>query len=76
MTDQFQALRIPLTGQRFMDAQGTCWRVREVVRGDGDAFTVRLAFGATPRCDHDAWNLDRQEYEALWRERRMAPATK
>lgn len=73
---QTQEPRIPLAGQRFVDSQGTCWRVQEVVRGTGDAFTVRLAFGVTPRCDHDAWELNHEEYEALARERRLAPPSR
>ena len=65
----------PQVGQRFVDEQGTHWLVQAVTRSDHleGFYIVRLAFGATPECDHDVWVLGRREYEALFRERTLVP---
>lgn len=65
----------PVVGQRFLDEQGVNWLVQSVTRSamPGDFYIVRLAFGPTRECDHDVWALGAREFQALYRERALAP---
>jgi hypothetical protein len=66
---------IPSVGDKFLDAQGVHWLVKAVTRSEklNGFYIVRLAFGETLECSHDVWVLDRREWEALLRERRLKP---
>lgn len=72
MTDEINE---PVVGQRFLDQQGVYWLVQSVNRSEmlGDFYIVRLAFGPTRECDHEVWALGAREFQALCRERALAP---
>ena len=68
--------RAPLVGQRFTDGAGVHWHVRDIIQSpdEGGYYIVRIAFGSTPGCTDGVLILNRAEFTALCREKRLRPS--
>jgi hypothetical protein len=63
-------VRAPGVGQRFTDAAGNHWQVRDVISPSADGhYIVRLSFGKSRECLDGTSVLARAEFSALCREK-------
>lgn len=68
--------RAPSVGQCFTDGAGIHWHVRDVIQSpdEGGYYIVRVAFGTTHECTDGVSILNRGEFTALCREKRLRPS--